>query len=159
MNFKNFNFLLWVVALVILTACKDEKVTPEKIEAKTAYYSQRVCPMRINDNMVMDSVVYHADKPGDYFYYYTVGGIMDNDYELPVLIDGQRSIYLTNLKTDDEMEPVRQLGVTVHHVFRSLSTGKVLYNLAFVSEEYNGDYITNAPTAPKKRRRSGKKKK
>ena len=41
------------------------------------------------------------------------------------------------------MEPVMKLGVTVNHVFRSKTTGKVLYNLAFVSDEYNGDYITN----------------
>ena len=147
MNRRYLKYLLWVVAPVLMTSCKKDTLTPERIEVKTVYYSQRVCPMQINDNMVMDSVVFHADNPGDYYYYYTVSGILDDDYELPIFIDGQRSIYLSNLKSDAEMEPVMKLGVTVNHVFRSKTTGKVLYNLAFVSDEYNGDYITNAPVS------------
>lgn len=160
MNFKCFKFLPWALLPVVLVSCKKKEVTPEQIEMNTAYYSSRVCPMRINDNMTMDSVVFHADDPENYYYYYTVSGIMDNDYELPILIDGQRSIYLTNLRTATEMQPVMELGATVNHVFRSKSTGKVIYDLVFVSEEYNGDYISNAPAPPEtkaQRRRRLKK--
>lgn len=143
--------------LVILSSCKKEEVTPEQIELKTKDYSMRVCPRMVNEYMTMDSVIFRADSPEDYYYYYTVNGKMDNDYELPVLIDGQRSIYLSSLKTATDMDPVKELGASVHHVFISQKTGKTLYDLCFVSADYNGDYIVNAPMTPTAKAKAKKK--
>ncbi|MBR3093003.1 MAG: hypothetical protein IKG99_08250 [Bacteroidaceae bacterium] len=161
MNIKQFTIVA-MASCALLISCKKKEVTPEQIEISTMDYSRRVCPRMINENMTMDSIVFRADAPNDYYYYYTVSGTMDDDYEFPILIDAQRSIYLTSLKQAPEMIPVKELEATVHHVFISKNTGKVIYDLQFVSAEYNGDYVTNAPHAPKskakKRRRKTKKK-
>ncbi len=163
MNIRYYRVLPFACLLLLLGSCKEKEVTPEDMEITTKDYSRRVCPRAVNDNITMDSVVFYADNPDDYYYYYTVSGIMDNDYELPVLIDGQRSIYLTNLKNSPEMEPLMGWETTVHHVFISKATGKVLYDLKFVSAEYNSSYVTNAPHAPnpkaKKKKKKRKKKK
>ena len=158
MNIKQFTIVA-LASCAVMTSCKKKEVTPEQIEIATIDYSQRVCPRMINENMVMDSVIFRADEPEDYYYYYTVSGVMDDDYELPLVIDGQRSYYLTSLKQATEMIPVMELEATVHHVFISKNTGKVIYDLKFVSDEYNSEYITNAPKARKPKVRKVKRKK
>lgn len=148
MNTKQFTIVA-LASCTVLTSCKKKEVTPEQIEISTIDYSRRVCPRMINENMTMDSIIFRADDPNDYYYYYTVSGSMDDDYEFPILIDAQRSIYLTSLKQAPEMIPVKELEATVHHVFISKNTGKVIYDLQFVSAEYNSAYVTNAPYTPK----------
>ena len=148
MNIRYYKIIPFVCMILLLGSCKEKIISPEQIEKDTAEYSSRVCPRTVNKDMVMDSVIYRAANPDNYYYYYTVSGIMDNDYELPVLIDGQRAIYLTNLKQAPEMAPIMEREATVHHVFISKSTGKMLYDLRFVSAEYNSDYISNPPSKP-----------
>ena len=88
MNIKQFTIVA-MASCALLISCKKKEVTPEQIEISTMDYSRRVCPRMINENMTMDSIVFRADAPNDYYYYYTVSGTMDDDYEFPILINAK----------------------------------------------------------------------
>ena len=121
---------------LLLGGCKRE-TKDERFQREFQKFTQNECPVLMDPGTRLDSAVY--DIPTHTLsYYYTVQNDLDDEsiYENEDLTSSFRSNMLKGLKGSLPMKPYKDEGITFHYAYRSISSGKTLYELTFTSEDY-----------------------
>lgn len=125
--------LLYLVAafLVLATACHKE--TKAERYAREASETTRQCPMAVDANTVMDSMVYVKHENG-FSYYYIVNDIPDS-----VLLANQamfKSQILDRLKNSLDMRPYLLDSMTFRYIYRTKPEGQPLMSFTYTPDMY-----------------------
>ena len=122
---------------LLLGGCKRE-TKDERFQREFQKFTQNECPVFMDPGTRLDSAVY--DIPTHTLsYYYTVQNDLDDEsiYENEDLTSSFRSNMLKGLKGSLPLKPYKDEGIAFHYAYRSISSGKTLYELTFTSEEWH----------------------
>lgn len=140
--FMQQNKIQLVVFLSILTiagACRRE-TKEEQIRRIFAEFTQQECPKFVDPFTCLDSVGYDIEG-NTLSYHYTVRDTLDDEsIYTEELIEFFYDNTLKELKNSIPMKNYKEMGITFHYDYHSLSTGKMLMELTYTSEDYANTY-------------------
>jgi hypothetical protein len=121
---------------LLFGACKRES-KDEKFQREFQKFTQNECPVFVDRCTRLDSAVF--DIPTHTLsYFYSVQDDLDNEtiFENEDLTSTFRSDILKGLKGSIPLKPYKDEGIAFHYAYRSISTGKTLFELTFTEEDY-----------------------
>ena len=121
---------------LLLGGCKRE-TKDERFQREFEKFTQNECPVFVDPCTRLDSAVY--DIPTHTLsYFYTVQDDLDNEsiYSNEDMTSTFRSDIQKGLKGSIPLKSYKDEGITFHYAYRSISTGKMLFELTFTKEDY-----------------------
>lgn len=128
---------LWIVCALlcsILTACRQE--TREERFARDARELTEQCPIAIDTNTYLDSLVYDKENT-TYQYCYSLHGFTDEQLTELVTYPTFVEQIKFNVQNSVEMKPYKDAGITFRYYYYSKETGALLGSIEVTPEEYN----------------------
>lgn len=121
-----------MAATALLTACQES--LEERAAREARELTETKCPMPIDDNIMLDSVVF--DIPSlTQTQYFCVFNALDND-SLFELTDS-RALLIAELKNSPSYRPLMERGVSFRYVYQSRKrAGHVLLDMTLRPEDY-----------------------
>jgi len=128
-------FALLCLALLVCGACKRE-TKDEKFQQDFLQFTQKECPKFVDPCTRLDSACYDIGSR-TISYHYTVRDALDNDsIYTEELKDAFSDNILKGLKNSIPMKPYKDEGISFCYDYRSITTGKILFELTFTKEDY-----------------------
>ncbi len=124
--------LLLLTPLLLFAACQESL---EKRAARVMQeYSDKNCPMQLNEYIVMDSCAFETDSH-TLHYYYTLMGEMDNDSTLNTA--GMRDMLVGALKNETSTRVYKEAGYSFKYTyFSQTKPGKIIFEATMTKEDY-----------------------
>ena len=125
---------LFVLALAALTFYACQESLDEKAAQEAKLYTQKNCPAKLGENLMMDSLSFEATTH-TLHYYYTLSGVADSVGLLND--DDARKALLTELRNTTTMMVYKQAGYRFAYSYRSQKDPKViLFETVFSEKDY-----------------------
>lgn len=118
----------------VLVACHHTTLE-EKAQQIAEDYTTRNCPTPVQDNQRTDSVVFNP-KTLTFNYYYTLVDKADDKELIDKAKTKIASTLLSQLRENTSMRAFKDAAYNFHYVYRSDSTGDILYEKTFTNKEY-----------------------
>ena len=129
---KKILFICMLCSL-LCTACQMSR---EKSFAKAAEELTKQCPIAIDPNTDLDSLVYNP-QDSLYQYYYSLQGASDNDFTnlvtSPLFIERIKE----NVINSVDMKPYKEYGMTFVYKYYSINSKKLLGTIVITPSDYN----------------------
>lgn len=132
-------YKIWCLAVLCLTlASCGRKSIDEQFEENARQESQQMCPRKIDDCTMLDSIAYDI-KTRTQNHYYTFSDMMDDEsiFTDNFLADIRESM-LKNLRNEIKLKKQMEAGISFGYHYRSASTGKTLLKIIFSKKDYTG---------------------
>lgn len=126
--------LLLSVAVLTLASCHHTTLE-DKAQKIAEDYTERYCPTPEKDNQITDSVAFNL-KTLTFCYYYTLTGKADNPEIIDKLKKQLNDTLLKELREDTSMKVFKDANYNFRYVFRSQSTGKILFERSYTAKNY-----------------------
>jgi hypothetical protein len=124
--------LLFSALLTVLTACQES--LEQRAERTLKDYSEKNCPLALDENIVMDSCAFEKDTH-TLHYYYTISGILDNDSILNR--EAMRQMLVDGLKNETSTRVFKEAGYNFEYTYFSEShPGTMLFEATIAKEDY-----------------------
>lgn len=128
--------LLPVLMATVLVACHHTTLE-EQAKQVADDYTTRNCPTPVQDNQRTDSVAFDPNTL-TFSYYYTLVDKADNKELIDKSKSKIASTLLSQLRENTNMKVYKDAAYNFHYVYRSGSTGDILYEKTFTKKEYKG---------------------
>ncbi len=124
-------FLL-LTPFLFFTSCQESL---EKRAARVMQeYSDKNCPMPLDENITMDSCGFETESH-TLHYYYTLSNAMDNDSSLNTF--AMREMLVGALKNETSTRVYKEAGYNFKYTYYSQSKpGKILFETMMTKEDY-----------------------
>ena len=120
---------------LLLGSCKRE-TKDERFKREYEQFTRKECPKEVASCIRMDSICYDIESR-TLTEYYTVSDKLDNDtMYTEEVVDDYRKGLLKELKGSIQMKPQKDESINFRYLYRSISTGDVLFELTFTPEDY-----------------------
>lgn len=127
--------LLFFVLLSVCVGCHVESFE-DRCAREASFFTARQCPRRVDAYTVMDSIAY-VDSLYEVDYFYTLEGVLD---DVAFLEDSVRGVLydllLSNVVNSVELKPHKERGMGFRYVYRSRSSGEVLFCCLIGVDDY-----------------------
>ena len=125
--------LLFVAATIVLLSCQE--TLEEKASREARLYTEKNCPARIDEFLLIDSLTFEAGTH-TLHYYYTLTGVADT---MGVLCDSiAREPLLKQLKNTTAMGAYKEKGYNFTYTYYSQKhPEKLVYETTFTEADYN----------------------
>lgn len=135
---RHHNRILMAFALAITlgtTSCKQASFD-EQCAQQAQEFTEKQCPQRIAEGIVLDSMTY-APSLRCLNYYYTLSGKIDD----AKLIKNNESLFreqlLSSITNSVELKRPKSEGISFRYIYTSKSTRKQLLSVTIRKEEYS----------------------
>lgn len=129
--------LLFTLLATTLCSC-GRKSIDEQFEENARQETQQMCPRKIDDCTVLDSIVYDR-KSRTQFHYYTFSGNMDDSTLFTKnFVDDIRETMLKSLRNEIKLKKQMEAEINFGYTYHSQTTGKTLLRLVFTKNDYTG---------------------
>ena len=130
-HFSTRFLILTAVIAVSMTACQ------ESLEQKAAHealmFTQKNCPVKMSDNLVIDSMVFEADTR-TLHYYYTLTAPADS---VGLFSETLKKVLLTDLKNTTALMAYKEAGYRFAYTYYSQEDPNiVLFEAIFSEKDY-----------------------
>ena len=126
---------LLCLGALLLGSCKRE-TKDERFKREYEQFTRKECPKEVASCIRMDSICYDIESR-TLTEYYTVSDKLDNDtMYTEEVVDDYRKGLLKELKGSIQMKPQKDESINFRYLYRSISTGDVLFELTFTPEDY-----------------------
>jgi hypothetical protein len=124
-------FLLPVL-MAVLTACQES--LEQRAERTMRDYSEKNCPLKLSESIVMDSCSFEADTH-TLHYFYHFSGALDNDSSLNK--EGMRQILVDALKNETSTRIYKEAGYNfMYTYFSEKRPDQILFEATMTQEDY-----------------------
>ena len=121
-----------IFTILALTACQES--LEDRSAREAAEYTKKKCPARIDQNTVIDSLVFERDTHTMH-YYYTLTGEADNPEAFTRF--SAENVLLTQLKNSTTIKTYKDAGYSFAYTYRSgTEKGRVLFEKTFTKKDY-----------------------
>jgi PBP1b-binding outer membrane lipoprotein LpoB len=128
------HFTLSAVAVLTLLLCGCQESIDERIAREAKDYTQRNCPNRMGDNIIVDSMTYDA-QTRTITYHYTFGEKVDT-----ALVNENReeitSTLNKNVKEDLTTKFYKENDINFRYLYRTSDGRDTVLNIFFTPEDY-----------------------
>lgn len=131
---KTLTFALFGI-LLFTSACKRE-TKDEKFQRDFEQFTQKECPKFVDPCTRLDSAKYDVNSRTISYHYTVQDQLDDESIYTEELTDAFRDDILKGLKSSIQMKPYKDEGISFRYDYRSITTGKMLLELAYTPEDY-----------------------
>ena len=131
---KTLTFALLGI-LLFTSACKRE-TKDEKFQRDFEQFTQKECPKFVDPCTRLDSAKYDVNSRTISYHYTVQDQLDDESIYTEELTDAFRDDILKGLKSSIQMKPYKDEGISFRYDYRSITTGKMLLELAYTPEDY-----------------------
>ena len=129
----NIRFLIMAAAIAMTMAACQESLE-QKAAHEAIMYTQKNCPAKMSDNLILDSMVFEADTHTIH-YYYTLTAEADS---VGLFGDTQRKVLKTDLKNTTALAAYKEAGYRFAYTYHSQKDPEtVLFEAIFSEKDYN----------------------
>ena len=129
----NTRFLIMAAAIAMTMAACQESLE-QKAAHEAIMYTQKNCPAKMSDNLILDSMVFEADTHTIH-YYYTLTAEADS---VGLFGDTQRKVLKTDLKNTTALAAYKEAGYRFAYTYHSQKDPEVvLFEAIFSEKDYN----------------------
>ena len=126
------NILTAMVLLTITVACQES--LEERCQRECADFTRKKCPMRIDENTILDSMTFRATTH-TVGYAYTLSGMLDDSAYLQRA--NPRQLLLGELRNSAHLKLYKEAGYRFRYAYYSASRkGAELFETTFSPEDY-----------------------
>ena len=133
MKYLNMRFLILTAATAMTMAACQESLE-QKAAHEALMFTQKNCPARMSDNLVIDSMIFEADTH-TLHYYYTLTAPADS---VGLFGETLRKVLLTDLKNTTALMAYKEAGYQFAYTYHSQENpDTVLFEAIFSEKDYN----------------------
>lgn len=123
------NYIYLILLSAVMLSCQES--LEERCDRELKEYTQKNCPIAIDEFTMQDSVCYDSPKHAIH-YYYTLSGNADNINNL----QNARAILKNQLRNNTTLMAYKEEGFNFIYTYYSKSTGKILVEHMITKEDY-----------------------
>ena len=123
------------LSLLMLFSCQESK--EERLERETREYTQKNCPEKIDEYVTLDSLVYHNDGSGNYYYYYSVEADSEAVAMLAQHKPELRKEHLGRIRNSVDMKHIKQMGLSINILYHDHAAHRLILDFLFTPSEYD----------------------
>ena len=132
MKHFSIRFLMLTAAIATTMAACQESLE-QKAAHEALMFTQKNCPARMSDNLVIDSMVFEQDTHTIH-YYYTLTASADS---VGLFGETLRRVLLTDLKNTTALMPYKEAGYRFGYTYHSQQNpNEVLFEAIFSENDY-----------------------
>lgn len=131
----HFSTTVFVACILFLPISCRQSSFDDECEKEAREYTEKKCPQKIMDGVVMDSLSYsRTEKCMSYFY--TLSGELDNPEIIRENSSAIKSQLLEAIKNSVELKRAKDAGVAFRYVYISMKTHKQIVSMKIDKSEY-----------------------
>ena len=124
--------LLFAGSVILFTAWQES--LEKQAQRRLQDFTEKNCPMPLNENIIMDSCAFEADTH-TLHYYYRLMGVMDNDSTLDK--GKMRELLIDGLRNETSTRVYKEAGYSFKYTyFSGKEHGKLLFETIMTKEDY-----------------------
>jgi len=121
-----------VLTVALFAACQES--LEEKCAKEARVYTEKNCPSKLGDNIIIDSMTFEA-ATHTLHYYYRLTGVADSVGAMS--IDDVKATLLKDLRNTTSMKAYKDAGYNFAYTYRSEKNPKtVLYDVTLTTDDY-----------------------
>ncbi len=122
------------ICLLLFVACQES--LEKRAQRTLQEYSEKNCPQRISETIVLDSCSFDINTT-TLHYYYTLMGAMDNDSIVNQNGANMRNLILDALKNETSARVFKEAGYNYEYTyFSNKNAGKILFKTTLTKDDY-----------------------
>ena len=124
----------WLITAVILLFTSCQESLEERCEREAREYTQKNCPMKMDNNTILDSMTFERATL-TLHYYYRLTGFADQDSVMDKV--DATNILKNELKNTTTLKAYKDSNYRFAYTFRSeKDPTKILFDATFTAEDY-----------------------
>ena len=122
-----------VVSAVMMTSCQES--LPARCSREAREYTEKNCPARVGEQMLLDSVTF-AEADSVLGYYYSVSGELDSAALMAENEKRFRDAVEKELRNSTNIKAYKEAGFTFEYIYISSKKKNTLLTLRFEEKDY-----------------------
>lgn len=133
--FSRIAFAAATVALALSVQSCRQASSDDQYEEQARTYTDSKCPLKVSEEVVLDSMVY-SRALRCISYYYTVSGKLDDAKLVQTNVGMLKGAFVKSIKNSVELKRPKDEGINFRHVYSSAKTKTILTSFTLRKSDY-----------------------